>query len=55
MSVKSKKESSERVSVIHRIIEQEEAINYEVNYCEVNFHKCVKMCKKLIILNINHA
>ena len=34
MSVKAKKEY---VSVIHQVIEQEEVVNYDFNYYEVNY------------------
>ena len=34
MSVKTKKEY---VSVIHQVIEQEEVVNFDVNYYEVNY------------------
>ena len=36
MSVKAK---TEYVSVVHERIGQEEVINYEVNYCEVNYYE----------------
>ena len=34
MSVKAKKDY---VGVIHQVIEQEEVVEYKVNYCEVNY------------------
>ena len=37
MSVKAKKAY---VSVVYGRNEQEEAINHEVNYCEVNYYEC---------------
>ena len=49
MSVKVKKEY---VSVIHQVIEQEEIVNYNDNYYEVNYdHEK----KKLILLNPDHV
>ena len=49
MSVKAKKEY---VSVIHGRIEQEEAIEYKVEYCEVNYE--YKHNKKLIASHQDH-
>ena len=36
MSIKAKKEY---VSVVYERIEQEEVIEYEVDYCEVNYYE----------------
>ena len=50
MSVKIKKEYA---SVIHQVIEQEEVVNCDVNYYEVNYE--YEKLKKLFVLNLDHA
>ena len=49
MSVKVK---NEHVSVIHQVVEQEEAVSDDVNYYEVNYE--YEKLKNLIVLNLNH-
>ena len=49
MSVKVKKE---HVSVAHQVIEQEEVVNYDFDYYEVNYEY---EKNNLIILNLTHV
>ena len=49
LSVKSKKE----YVITNGIIEQEEAIDYDVNYYRANYRRCERV-QEIIILNSEH-